>query len=686
MKHRILTALLAVAVCLGVIASFVPGALAFSDINDSDMAEAVEVLHGLGIVDGYSDGGYHPNETLTRAQFSKLAVLAEGHGDQVSSSAYRTLFSDVPGSSWAAPYVNQAYSEGPVSGYGDGTFGPDDPVTMGQAVTIVLRLMGYTDEDIGPFWPQDYMSAAAGLGLTDGISKTSGQNITRGEAALLLYAMLQSDDADGTAYITRLCTSYVEEAVVLDNDDEADDGTDATALVYAGGNLANYEQSAVVPDALLGKRGTLLLDKTGRVSGFLPDGTVSKSITVKEATAAALTGTDGKSYTVSSGTTVVLDGEKTTYSDCWYDLENKDSVVVYYTASGSIDLVTATGGGKYDGILLTGFYENAVPNTANPTKIQLLGVEFEIADSALADVQDCAVGDKVTVSLNAAGEVTALWPASEKRTVLYGVVNVSGSNGSVTLTSGLTISGEISTTTLDGALVQVTSSGIGTLSVVSVSRSSANKLNVTAGTLGTTPLAEDVAIYERVGNSTVVSLDLEDILVDSVAAADIDFYATNDDGEISVLLINDVTGNAYTYGLLTVGQEAVAGLGNGDSTTYNTTIGVENSTSDGTQMYLSGQSVSYHSYGGIAVTPEGRIADVVTLTRVTGVSRSSFDGTDYVVVDGLRTPIAENVQVYNTETEQWTTLEAAKSYADSFTVYYDQTLSGGGQIRVILTE
>ena len=215
MKHRILTALLAVAVCLGVIASFVPGALAFSDINDSDMAEAVEVLHGLGIVDGYSDGGYHPNETLTRAQFSKLAVLAEGHGEQVSSSAYRTLFSDVPGSSWAAPYVNLAYSEGLVSGYGDGTFGPDDPVTMGQAVTIVLRLMGYTDEDIGPFWPQDYMSTAAGLGLTDGISKTSGQNITRGEAALLLYAMLQSDDAEGKAYITRLCTSYVEESVVL---------------------------------------------------------------------------------------------------------------------------------------------------------------------------------------------------------------------------------------------------------------------------------------------------------------------------------------------------------------------------------------------------------------------------------------------------------------------------------------
>ena len=688
MKHRILAAVLAVAACLGVIASFVPGALAFSDVTDAGMSEAVEVLSGLGIVDGYSDGGYHPEETLTRAQFCKLAILAEGHGDQASSSAYRPLFSDVPGSSWAAPYVNLAYSEGLISGYGDGTFGPDDPVTMGQAVTIVLRLMGYTDEDIGPFWPQDYLSAAAGLGLTDGISKSSGQSITRGEAALLLYAMLQSDDAEGRAYVTRLCTSYLEDTVVLDNDDEADDGTGATALVYTGGNLANYEQSSAVPDALLGKRGTLLLDQTGRVSGFLPDGTVSRSITVEEATAAALTDSSGRSYAVSSTTAVVLDGEKTTYSAAWYELEDRDAVVIYYTDSGSIDLVTASGGGRYDGLLLTGFYENAVPNTANPTQIQLLGVEFEVADSALADVQDCEVGDKVTVSLNAAGEVTALWPATEKRTELYGVLNSTGEGGTVTLTSGLTIQGEVSTMSAQtGNLVRVSSSGIGTLSVTAVpERTAGGKLNVASATLGTTPLAEDVAIYERVEDSTVVSLELEDILQDSVAVSKIDFYATNEEGEISVLLLNDVTGNAYTYGRLTFGQEAVPSLDEGGSDTYNQTIGVENSSSDGSQMYVSGLNAGYPTYGGIAVTADGKVAALAELTRVAGVSRSDFDGTDYVVVDGLKAPIAHNVQVYNTETEQWTTLEEAKSYASSFTVYYDRTLSDGGQIRIILTE
>ena len=172
MRQRILTLLLAAGVCLGIIGSFVPSAQAFSDVGDGQLAEAVEVLSGLGIVSGYSDGSYHPGDTLTRAQFCKLAVLAEGNGDQVTGSAYRTLFSDVPASNWAAPYVNLAYEEGLVAGYGDGTFGPDDGVTAGQAATIVLHMLGYENDDIGPFWPEDYMEKAASLGLLDGIDKS----------------------------------------------------------------------------------------------------------------------------------------------------------------------------------------------------------------------------------------------------------------------------------------------------------------------------------------------------------------------------------------------------------------------------------------------------------------------------------------------------------------------------------
>ena len=135
MKQRILALLLAAGLCLGLITA--APALAFSDVSGEELSD-------LGIVSGYSDGSYHPDDALTRAQFCKLAILTEGHGDQARGSAYRTRFSDVPGGGWAAPYINLACEEGLFAGYGDGRFGPDDPVTVGQAVTVVLRLLGYT--------------------------------------------------------------------------------------------------------------------------------------------------------------------------------------------------------------------------------------------------------------------------------------------------------------------------------------------------------------------------------------------------------------------------------------------------------------------------------------------------------------------------------------------------------------
>ena len=90
MKQRILALLLAAGLCLGLIAA--APALAFSDVSGEELSEAVEVLSGLGIVSGYSDGSYHPDDALTRAQFCKLAILTEGHGDQAGERLPHPVF------------------------------------------------------------------------------------------------------------------------------------------------------------------------------------------------------------------------------------------------------------------------------------------------------------------------------------------------------------------------------------------------------------------------------------------------------------------------------------------------------------------------------------------------------------------------------------------------------------------
>ena len=669
MKRKLLSLLTAAGLCLGL--TGYAGAASFPDVSDADTALAVEVLSGLGIISGGSDGNYYPDQGLTRAQFCKLAVLAEGHGDQVTSSAYRTLFSDVAGSHWAAPYINLACEEGLVSGYGNGTFGPDDPVTVGQAVTVVLRLLGYTTDQVGPFWPEDYMALGEQLGLLEGVSNDPDHALTRGEAALMLYALLGQSDSTGKDYIDNLCASKVENAVLLDTDAESGDGTEGMVEVYANQNLSWYEPAAEL-DGLAGSRGALLLDQSGRVTGFLPDDTVRYTLIPENVTANRING----SYAVSSTTPVVVGDTLTTFGECWYDLESCSQLTLYYNQSGNLELVAATERTTYEGVVLSGYYEDASPNTSTPDTITLLGMELEVEESAVSSLSAFSVGDKITVTLDGDGAVISA--AAGGQTALYGVLG----EGQVELTCGLTAKGTVSGSAGAGDLVKVTSSGVGKLSVSQVSGGSGLDLNVSEGTLGSIPLADNVRIYERAGTSVVTEIDLEDIQSATVKASDIDFYATDSNGLVSVLLLDDVTGNAYTYGLLAVGSKTESNSG---MSYTNRTVSVENG--DGTtQEYITGQSASDGAMGGIAVSSEGKAVSVVTLSEAEGVDQSAFDSLDAVVIDAVRVPISDTAEGYNSDTEQWVTLSQARAYSDTFTVYYSGTLGVDAVVRVIATE
>lgn len=678
--------LLVAGLCLGIICSFIPSAKAFSDIGDSSVAKAVAVLSSMDIVSGYSDGGYHPSDLLTRSQFCKLAVLAENHGDQLNSSAYRSLFSDVGSTNWALSYVNLAYTEGLVQGYGDGTFGPDDPVTCGQAVTIALRILGYTTDDVGPFWPEDYMEKASALGLLDGISKGASESLTRGDAALLLYNLLNQETADGDDYLATYANSTVSSAVVLDNDAEADDGTAHTAEVYSQntGSVTYYDQFYTLDDYLVGYRGTLLLDKTGKVIGFVPDDNVMKSISLADETASGITDSNGNTYTISSSIPLVMDDEETTYGSGWYNLEGRSTVNIFYSDSGSIDLVVASETERYEGTLITGYYENASPNSTNPSTITIAGLTLDVDTSALKALRNFSVGDQITVSLSSDGDVAAAYSATAKTAEMIGILG----SGKVTLTNGLVLTGTISTSMYEGSLVRVNSSGVGKLSAYALSTSNSSKLDVVNGTLGSSALADDVAIYDYAGvGGKAVRIELSDIYVDTVSSSRIDYVHRNSSGEVDILLLDDVTGDCYTYGIVkrTVTNNGKTGINETES------IAVTVTNSDGTSSsYAYSGSLSSTSWiGGLAVTDDGNVTGMASLTKVISVSRSSFssDGDQqYVEINGTTIPVSDDVQVYNSDTEEWITLAEAKAYTDTFTVYYDKTLTTGAQARVIYTQ
>ncbi len=168
-----------------------PASAAFSDISDSNLEQTASILDALDIMQGVGNNQFNPNGSLTRAQFCKLAVTAMG----VSDERLRQLH-HFPGcqeaTHWAAQYVNAAMlhpdlkKQAIIRGYADGTFGPDKTVNFGEVCTMLLRMLGYTESDIGPFWPTDYIARAKSLGLTEGVSFTdpkSGQARGRGDHA-----------------------------------------------------------------------------------------------------------------------------------------------------------------------------------------------------------------------------------------------------------------------------------------------------------------------------------------------------------------------------------------------------------------------------------------------------------------------------------------------------------------------
>lgn len=99
---------------------------------------AVSTLTRAGILDGYEDGSFRPNASITRAEFTKIAVSFFKHVGGASSSP----FNDVPDSAWYAEFVKAAAELGLIDGYEDGTFRPNAPITRAEACTIVNRTLG----------------------------------------------------------------------------------------------------------------------------------------------------------------------------------------------------------------------------------------------------------------------------------------------------------------------------------------------------------------------------------------------------------------------------------------------------------------------------------------------------------------------------------------------------------------
>lgn len=161
----------------------------FDDIPQNvSYLDAVESLVQLGIFSGDENGKFNPNKTVTRAEAATIICNMLGVSGDAGN---KISFADVPSNHWATKYISKASELGIISGYGNNEFKPNNPVTYEQMVTMLINAWGYSDlaREAGGY-PEGYIKVAEELGVQT-IHNNNLEEISRYKVAILVFKMLQ---------------------------------------------------------------------------------------------------------------------------------------------------------------------------------------------------------------------------------------------------------------------------------------------------------------------------------------------------------------------------------------------------------------------------------------------------------------------------------------------------------------
>ncbi len=165
--------------------------------------EAIQYLKDKDVLGGYPDGTFRPKDTINRAEL--LKIVFKGKSDVVPAT--RRCFSDVSPRAWYAPYVCAAKNRGIVKGYPNGTFKPEEPVNFAEAIKIVLNAYGHeVTETSGANWYVPYTKELASLEILPEHSYVPWAPLNRERAADLLWRMLKNEDERFIPHLSPGCT------------------------------------------------------------------------------------------------------------------------------------------------------------------------------------------------------------------------------------------------------------------------------------------------------------------------------------------------------------------------------------------------------------------------------------------------------------------------------------------------
>jgi hypothetical protein len=163
----------------------------FNDVTSSNDVDAIAELKARGIIEGYPDGSYRPDNSINRAEFIKIVVEATVDTEDIYGSS---CFPDVH-DEWYAPYICTAQRMGIVGGYPDGTFKPADNVRMTEAYKIISEAMFSTEVgDEGNLWYDKYVDVAMENNFYLGQDVEVGSRTTREQMTTMIYNALMKNE------------------------------------------------------------------------------------------------------------------------------------------------------------------------------------------------------------------------------------------------------------------------------------------------------------------------------------------------------------------------------------------------------------------------------------------------------------------------------------------------------------
>ena len=587
---------------------------------------ALETIQALGILAGDSQGNLNLSSAVTRAEFVTMMTAASSYKDTVGSGYGVSLFKDVKSSHWASEYIRLAVEQNWMTGYTDGTFRPGRTITLEEACTALLRLLGYDASSLAGSFPTAQLSKAGAVGLLDDVTAKQGQTLTRQDCVTLFYHLLLAETKAGAVYGTTLGYTIKNNEV------------DYAAVVSAD------------------TKGPYVADNGGGLTlPFTP-------------------------------TAVYVDGALSDQSQVkQYD--------VYYYNSGLRTVWVYTD-------RATGTLTDLSPSKTAPTSATVAGVTYSIGSSTasykLSSQGQFSQGDVVTVLLGMDGDIVDVVSAQNSETTYYGVVIAStkaASSSSTSSSSTTSAQAQTQVACSDGTVRTFYHSGgaqsVGKLVSVAVTQSgttlsaiSKRSLSGTVNSAGTRfagySFADNVEILDTDGDGGYARIYPSRLAGYSLTDDDVLFYSLDSTGSIDCLILDEATGDTYTYAFVTQAISKTDGSSLSGSYTY---------LQNGQSHSVSGQQTYSVKVGGARLTfsDNGSLKGMRQLSSVNLTGLTSLTAT----AGSSKYALAEDVTVLLRDGSQQgyypTTLSAVNSTDYSLVGWYDnQGASAGGRIRILV--